>query len=147
MFWAVGARSARAPLLRFTNLPAAASAAAVSAAEPALGLRARLIDVQRPAVDFPAIEAVDGGVGFGIDAHLDEGESTRMAGIAIGDDVDAVDGAVRIEHGTKRIFRRSEIEITYKDVFQVFLFFLNLQSSESGTIGQRRVDRTMRTMR
>jgi hypothetical protein len=115
-------------------LPATVTASAATRA--ALRFRTGFVHVQRSTVEIPTVEAADRGITFGIDAHFDKGESARLPGIAIGHDVDALDGAIRIKHGTERIFRRPETEVTYKNILQIN-FFLNLQSSESGTIRQR----------
>jgi hypothetical protein len=123
-----GGAIADAAPVTLLSLPASATAATVSTAaaaiataESTLRLGTRFVDIESPAIEFPAVQTIDCGVRFRIDAHLDEGEATGLPGIAVGDDVDTVDGAVRIEHGTKRIFRRSETEISNKNVFQGFL--------------------------
>src|SRR5581483_1301235 len=99
-FMLVRATADAAPV-PLTSLPASATAAAVSTAaaaiattESTLRLGARFVDVESPAIEFPAVQTIDRGVRFRIDAHLDEGEAPGLPGIAIGDDVDAIDGAV-----------------------------------------------------
>ena len=120
------------------NLPAAVTAPAAAvptATRSALGLRTGFVDVQGSAVEVPTVESADCGISFRIDAHFNKGEASGLPGVAIRHNIDAIDGAIRIKHGTKRIFRRPETEVTYKNIFH--RFFLNLPSSESSMIGQR----------
>jgi hypothetical protein len=54
-------------------------------------------DVHAATVEFLAVQGADGALGFGVGPHGDEGESLGLAGLAVGDDVDFADGAVRRE--------------------------------------------------
>jgi hypothetical protein len=114
------------------RLPAAIAASAVpvptAAARTALGLRTGFVDVQRSSIEVFTVESVDCGIPFGIDAHLDEGESSGLAGVAVRYYIDALNGSIRIEHGPQGIFGGPETEITYKNILHYFSF-LNLQSS------------------
>jgi hypothetical protein len=110
-------------------LPAAIAASAISvpaAARSALRLRTGFVDVQRSAVEIFTVQPVDSGIAFGIHAHFDEGESPGLSGVAIRHDIDALNGAIGIEHGPQRIFGGAETEITYKNILH-FFSFLNLQ--------------------
>ena len=50
--------------------------------------------------------------------HFHKRKTSWLSRVAIRDDVDAFDGAVRFEQGTNRLFRRSKIQVAYKDVLQ-----------------------------
>jgi hypothetical protein len=104
---------------RLRGLPAIVStlAAATAAAKAAVGFGTRFIDVQRAATQVAAIQLSDRAIRFRVAAHLDESESLRLPGVAIRDDADALDRAVRLEHGPDCVFGRSEAEISYKNVF------------------------------
>jgi hypothetical protein len=86
-----------AALTGLAKLPAVvvASAVAVSTAgRSAFRFRTGFIDVERPAVEVSTVQSADGGVSFGIDAHFDEREASGLSGVAIRDDVDALNGSV-----------------------------------------------------
>ncbi len=53
---------------------------------------------------------------FGVVGHFDKAESLGLTGIAVGDDADALDGAVSFEHGPHRVFRGGEAQVSYKDI-------------------------------
>src|SRR6266404_6297349 len=91
----------------------------LAAAESAGGLRARFVDIQRSAVEFLAVQAGNGTVRIRRDAHLDKAETFRLTGIAVGNDIDALDSSVCLEHRSNRIFGRSEIEVPYKYILHV----------------------------
>jgi hypothetical protein len=46
-----------------------------------------------------------------------------LSGVAIGHDIDALNGSIRIKHGAEGIFGRAETEITYKNIFHFFISF------------------------
>ena len=73
----------------------AVTTAAVRAAEAARTLfaGASLVDDDGTAADRLAVQAVDGCLGFGIRAHLDEAEALRAAGFAVHHDLGGLDRA------------------------------------------------------
>jgi hypothetical protein len=118
-------------------LPASAAAtpAAAVPAAPTIFLRPGFIDVERPAIQLPPVEAGDGFLGLAIVGHFDEPKTAGSSSFAVGYQAHTVNSAVRLEQGSNCIFGSSEAQISYKNVFHV-AFFLNLQSSESrGRIG------------
>src|SRR5579863_10407522 len=101
----------------FAMLVAAAAArAAVSPAAAALGFRPRFIDGESAPIELGPTESGDGAFGFRVIGHFDKTESLRLPGVAIGDDADALDGAVSFEHGPHRIFGRGKAQVSYKDI-------------------------------
>jgi hypothetical protein len=90
-----------------------------------LGFRLRHVDVEGSSIEFASVQPGNGLVRLAIVAHLDESEASGAAGFAICDHVDAVDGAVRLEHGANCVFGSPEAEITYKDICHL-VFFLEL---------------------
>src|SRR5438876_4496620 len=77
---------------RKLSLPALRSAAAAVARAALLGL----IHPQRPPAQLLAVDILDRARGVGA-RHLDEPETARPAGVAIGDDAHRLDGAVLCE--------------------------------------------------
>jgi len=73
-----------------TALSAAATAATVF-------LGTRFVDVQRAAIQVAAVEFADGTIAFGVVAHFDKAKTSGLPGIAVGDDADAIDLAVRFK--------------------------------------------------
>src|SRR5262245_7412122 len=89
-------------LLVTTPAPTTAAAAAVTTtaapAAAAFGLGAGLVDCQRAAVLFFAVEGRDRRLGFLVAAHLDEAEAFGTAGVAVHDHLRRLHGAVSCEH-------------------------------------------------
>ena len=54
------------------------------------------------------IEGVDCFLGFGVIAHLDEPETSGLAGVAVSHDLDLSNGAVRFKERTDRLFIRPQ---------------------------------------
>jgi hypothetical protein len=107
------------------RLPAAITTAAVpvsAAARTALRLRTGFVNIQRSSIEISAVESANGRIAFRIDAHFDEGESSGLPGVAIGHDIDPLNGAIRIKHGPEGIFGGPEAEITYKNILHYFIF-------------------------
>src|SRR5581483_6547459 len=76
----------------------AAAPASVGAPSPGAGLAGlRLIHGDVSAVMIPTVETFDGCLGFGVLAHLDEGEALRAIGVAINDQLCALHRPVRCE--------------------------------------------------
>ncbi len=51
----------------------------------------RLVDPKRAAVQFDAVERLEGGARIGFGLHLDEGEAAGAARVPVGDDGDVLD--------------------------------------------------------
>src|SRR5262249_20898668 len=64
-----------------TPAPAGAAAAA------ALGLWPGLVDGQGPALHLLEVQRLDGGLGFGVAAHLDEAEALGATRVPVHDDL------------------------------------------------------------
>src|SRR5262249_18211498 len=93
-------------------LPAPATAAAVTtsaAAGPApataLGLGPGLGDGQGTALDLLEVHLLDGLLGLGVAAHLDEAEALGAAGVAVDDGLRRLHGAVRGEQLLQHLVR------------------------------------------
>jgi hypothetical protein len=102
-------------------LPAAAAAtAAVStAAAAAVFFRPGLIDIQRPAIEFPAIQTGNGCIGFGRHTHFHESKASGTSGVPVGNDVDTVHRAIFLKHRSNRIFGSSEAEVSNENILQL----------------------------
>jgi hypothetical protein len=93
-----------------------ASAATITTATAALRFRTSFVHVHRSTVKFRAVERGDCRIGLATIRHFNESESTRLTGIAVGDNVDVVDGSIRSESGPQIILRGLKIEIAYEYV-------------------------------
>jgi len=91
--------------------PAAAATTTVAAAPaaPATGLGLGDIDLQVSATEGLVIEGRDRRVGV---VHLDEGESTGLARVAIGDDLGRLDGSVLAEELPELVFGYGEGKVS-----------------------------------
>ena len=76
---------------------APAPAAASAAAKSAVRFRTRFIDIQRSPVEIPAVQFRDRAIRFRVGGHFDKSEAPGLAAIAVGDDIDALDGAIRFK--------------------------------------------------
>src|SRR4029079_3198463 len=97
-----------APQSESSVAPRAAAAATTAAAILA---RTRLVDLDRAAADFLAVEGADGVVGAVL--HLDKAEAARLAGLAVGDQPDAADRAVLPEQVADLLLRRAEGQVSH----------------------------------
>ena len=70
------------------------TAAASTAAAAALGLRTGFIHIERAAIEFGAVQLRESGFGIALFRHFDEGEAAGLPCVTIGDDADALNGAV-----------------------------------------------------
>jgi hypothetical protein len=77
------------------------------------------IHIERASAQLLPVEGGDGAIGLGAVGHFDESEATRLAGIAVANQRNALDGAVGFEQRANGIFGRAEIQITDKDVFHL----------------------------
>jgi hypothetical protein len=97
------------------------TAAAAAAERRTLGLRTSFIHVQRPAVEFPAIQLSDRAIRLRVPGHFDESKAFGAARVAIGNDAYAFHCAVRFEHGSNGIFGRPKAEVSYENILHFFL--------------------------
>lgn len=81
-----------------TTTASAAKALATPAAARRIGLRFSLVDLQRAATQFLAIQCCDCLVGFGWIFHFNKGEAPRAAGFAVRNYADFLDCAVRLKY-------------------------------------------------
>lgn len=100
--------------------PTAATGA--TGAPTAVGLGAGFVHIQCTTVDAGAVQSGDGAIGFVAVRHFNKGKTARTASVTIRDDADAFHSAVFFKPGADGRFRRPEIEIANKDVFQVVFF-------------------------
>jgi hypothetical protein len=98
------------------RLPALFAETATAAAG-ALCLGASFVDVKRPAVEILAVQCGNRPITLAIVAHLDESEAAWLTGIAVGDNIDAIHGAVSFKKRANRLLRRSKAEISHKNIF------------------------------
>jgi hypothetical protein len=114
-------------IFSFNQLPARRSssitAATTAIATAALTLRASLVDIQRAPADFMTVQRCNGAIAFRVIAHLHEAKAARLAGIAIRNDVHAIDLAIRLEQPANILFSRPEAEVSYKNVFHLMSSF------------------------
>src|SRR5580698_7246206 len=100
-----------------SQLPAVAAttattAAATPASKTAFRFRTRFVDIQRPAIQLSSIQFSDRTIRFRVGTHLDKSEPTGLPGIAVGNDVDPLDGTVRLEQRSDRSFGSSEVQVS-----------------------------------
>jgi hypothetical protein len=95
-----------------SSTPPNAKSKAARAATAAAGARAilSLVDLERAAFEVGAIQSLHGTGCIGI-GHLDETETARPTGVAIGDQGHFVDGAMRREQRAHRFFGCTERQI------------------------------------
>src|SRR3984893_11317152 len=99
--------------------PTAAPTTAVAAPTAAtLHLGTRLIYIQRTPAQLAAVKRGDRLLSLFCIRHLHETESARAASVAVGHDADPVYLPVRLEHLTKFVFRRVEVEVPNEDILQ-----------------------------
>src|SRR5262249_22889753 len=95
---------------------AAAEAAAAAIATAARGALPRLAHVERPTLEFAAIQRVDRLLCLGCGTHLDEPEAARATGGPIGDDGGGFAVADLGEQRLEVRARRIEREVTDEDL-------------------------------
>ena len=88
-----------------------------SAAAIALALGPGFIDVQSTSFELRSVQTGDGLIRFLRITHFDERESTGAAGIAVGHNIDTINGSIPLEHRTNRRIGSGKIQIAYKNVF------------------------------
>ena len=104
------------------------AAAATAAAAATLALL-RFVDAQGAAVEEHAVHFRDGLLSLLRGAHGDEREAARLAGFAIGGDVNVGHFAERREGGAERVRRRVEGEVTYVETISHVLCSIRFRGS------------------
>jgi hypothetical protein len=85
----------------------AASTTAAATTRP-IGLGTSFVDSEIPASQVGAIQSFHCLVRRLIIGHLDEGEASGLSAVAVGNDADPVNWAIRLEHAAYLIFSRIE---------------------------------------
>ena len=98
-----------------SSLTSSAALAAATAAR-ALGLRASFVHVNSASADLASIQSGNGLVAFFGVCHLDETESPRTSGFAVGENADAVNRPIRFEYLAQLILRSIEAEIPNENI-------------------------------
>jgi hypothetical protein len=102
--------------------PAPLSAALASeAASASLRFRPGFVYVQGTSVQFRAVESLDGLIGLGGVAHFDEGKAAGPTGVAVRHQVNPIHCAIPFKQGPDAGFRRAEIQVADKNLFQMLL--------------------------
>jgi hypothetical protein len=103
---------------RFTPPAAEAPPGTATTAAATLFARPGFIYVQRAAVKFLAVQAVDGIGSFVPVRHFNEGEAARLPRVTIRYDANALDGAILGKRSMQLVLGRLVGEVPYKDVCQ-----------------------------
>jgi hypothetical protein len=128
--------AARTPApARTSTTSAGTSATTARSAGAALGLGARLVDVQCASAKFFPVQSRDGFLSLRRVGYLDKGKSARAAGVTIGDEADLIDFAVGFKQGSQLCFRGAVGEIAYKKLLHGFPFPVS-QRKPSGLVGE-----------
>ena len=86
----------------------------------ALCFRTRLIHIQRPAAHIGAVQSRDCPLRFAFIRHLHESKAPGPPGLPIGHDAHSFYRAIGFEERSNRFLTNTEIEVAYKNIFQVF---------------------------
>ncbi len=100
---------------------ASAAASATASAGWALGLWARLVDIERTTSHLGSVQAGDGFLALAIIGHFHEAKTTRLAAVPVGNDGDFVDLPVCPKCLSQIIFGGGEIQIPDVNVFHTCL--------------------------
>jgi hypothetical protein len=111
------------------------TAAAGSAGTAAIGLGARLVDIQGAAAELFAVQSGDSFLGFAGIGHFYKRKSARASGVTIGDQADLIDFAVRFKQGPQFRFRGAVGEVANKKFLHEFPFPVS-QRKTSGFVGE-----------
>jgi hypothetical protein len=95
---------------------------ATGSAGTAIGLRSRLVDIQCASTQLFSIQSRDGFFGFRGVGHFYKRESSRASGVAVGDQADLINFAVRFEQGSQLCFRGAVREVANKKLLHGFPF-------------------------
>ncbi len=117
----------RSNCLPATVLPAAATAAVTAestttTAACTIFLRPGFVDIESPAIHITAVKTGDGFQSLAVVAHFHESEAARPAGVAVGNDVYPVNGAILLKHSSDGTFGGVEAEISNKNIFHLVFF-------------------------
>jgi hypothetical protein len=95
---------------------------AAGSAGTAIGLGPGFVDIQCAAAEFFPIQSRDGFLGFRGVGHFYECESSRASGIAVGNQADLINFAVRLKQGSQLCFRGAVREVANKKLLHGFPF-------------------------
>jgi hypothetical protein len=117
------ARSAAATAATITTAAAAKSAAATAARStgPALFARSGFIDFERASFDFFAVQGIDRSSAFILVRHLNEAETTRLAGELIFDHSYRRNLTISSERSAEFFFTGGERQVTNVDIHHSLL--------------------------
>jgi hypothetical protein len=101
-----------------TTTPAFAAAAAATT-ESAVFLRAGFVDVECAAVQLNAVQFGDRAITFRIVAHFHEAEATRLAGVTVFYQADAIHRPISFKQAANPIFGGAEAEVAYKNILHL----------------------------
>src|SRR5262249_59049037 len=87
-----------------------------------------------------AVEGRDRLLGLVLVLHFYESESAGPAGVAVGHDASAVDGAVSFKEAPDRVFRRVEFQVSYEDILHSSSRRFEAGRIGEGTLAGRRKD-------
>jgi hypothetical protein len=107
------------------KLPTIPPLAASAAARSTVRFRTGFVDVQRSTIELPAVQLSDRAIRIRIGAHLDKSKTSCLAGIAIRNNTDTLDGSVCLEQRAYRIFGGTEAEVSNKNILHFFSLWFN----------------------
>jgi hypothetical protein len=116
----------------------ASTAAAETTASTAALPGARFVHIDLTAADISTIESRNRALRLAVIRHLDEPETARTSGIAIGDEADAFHRTVRFEQSPNTRFRCAEIQIAYENILHLSLLILD-KRTELGRLESARL--------
>src|SRR5581483_994991 len=116
-------------------LPRAPAAPAKPTAAGARFLWPGLVDIECAAIEFAPIESCNRALSFSIIAHLDKSKAPGPTGFTVRHEVHAVNGPVRLEHGSNGIFRGAEAEVSYKYILQLILLLSEIHRAANEGAG------------
>jgi hypothetical protein len=105
--------------------PAASAGAPTTApgsAGTAIGFGSRFVDIQGASAQLFSIQSGDGFFGLRGVGHFYKRESSRASGVAVGDQADLINFAVRFKQGSQLCFRGAVREVAYKKLLHGFPF-------------------------
>jgi hypothetical protein len=121
---AAAATPSSATAARAAPFPIAAETSARTVGGAALS-GARFVHLQNPPAHFLAIQPGNGFGRFVVVRHLDKGEPSSAAGLAVFGNVDARDLAERLKKLTQLVFRRLKVHVAYEKILHLFLLPLH----------------------
>ena len=84
--------------------------------------RLGFVDREGTAFELFAVEPLNGGFGSLALGHLDKPKAFGASGVPIGNHIDFVHNAIRLEELTEVMIRRTKRKVPYKDIHAKVLF-------------------------